>query len=502
MPVCVASANEAAALDAAAIASGIPSRALMRVAASNAATLIARRCGDWLGHGVVVYTGPGNNGGDGWAVARALAASGVAVSVREIAESRTPDAIAERARAHDLLPGADSRSREGGVVVDALLGTGSSGAPRGAIADAVREIDDRRAAGAFVVALDVPTGLGAAEQESAAVVRADITISFGTARREVLVAREWCGEVAVVDIGLSPDFPELPLLADALGVGSWLPHIRADAHKGTRRSLAVVAGGELMGGAAILAATGALRAGIGLVKVVTHRANIASVHARIPAALAGDLADPMTAIQGFADAVLIGPGLGRDASTRRLVETVLRGWRGPVIVDADALNVFDGDVRTLAELLAGRAALITPHPAELARLAGVSVRDVLDRRYDIGAEVAASLGAVVLLKGTPTVVSDPHGERMVVARGTPALATGGSGDALGGIIGTLLAQGVDPLGAATSGAWVHGVAAELTHGVRGVTLDDVLAQLPAAWRVAEQPSPLAYPVLAELPGVA
>lgn len=502
MPVRVASAEEAAALDAGAIASGIPSRALMRVAAANAASVIARRCAERLAHGVIVYTGPGNNGGDGWAVARALNAAGVSVTVHEIVESRTPDAKAEREAAATLSATHDpddGRSREGAVVIDALLGTGSAGAPRGAIAEAVRVINARRDGGALVVALDVPTGLGA--DGSADVVRADLTISFGTAKRETLIARERCGEIVVVDIGLGGDGAELPLLADVLLAHVHTPHIGADAHKGTRGSVAIVAGAERMGGAAILAATGALRAGVGLVKVVTARANIPSVHAHLPAALTGDLADPMAAIRDFADAVLIGPGLGKGPDVRALVEGVLREWQGPVVVDADALNAFDGDLQALAQLLRGRPALITPHPAELARLVRCTTKDVLARRFDIGMEVAVKLGATVLLKGTPTVVSG-FAQRMVVARGTPALATGGSGDALGGIVATLLAQSANAFDAAVAGAWVHGVAAELTHGIRGVTLDDVLAKLPDAWRMVEACVLPQYPVLAELPAVA
>jgi NAD(P)H-hydrate epimerase len=498
MPVRVASAAESSALDRAAIAGGIPSRALMRVAAANAATVIAARCADRLAHGVTVFTGPGNNGGDGWAVAGALAAAGVRVSVEEAAEARSEDAGAERAAA---LPRVERHGAPGGVVIDALLGTGSTGDPRDAIADAVHTIAARRDDGAFVVALDVPTGLDSTTGARAtSCVVADLTITFGTAKRGVLVSRATCGEVVVVDIGLPADDAALPRLVDATFVRDRVPPIAADAHKGTRKSLAIVAGARTMGGAAIDAAEGALRSGAGLVKVVTDAVNIPAVHARLPEALTAPFESAIDATCDWADAVVIGPGLGHDDGARALVRSVLERWRGPVVLDADALNVFDGDLDALAALLERRDAVITPHPAEFARLVGREVRDVLAARFDIGADLARTLDSTVLLKGTPTVVTGPDGSRCVVAAGTAALATGGSGDVLSGMIGTLVAQGIAPTDAAACAAWVHGRAAELVATVRGSLLQDVVARLADAWRLDDAPPP--YPVLLGLPSLA
>lgn len=499
MPVRVASAAESSALDRVAIGGGIPSRALMRVAASNAATVIAARCADRLAHGVTVYTGPGNNGGDGWAVASALATAGVRVSVEEVVDARSDDARAER-------DAALARVERGGapgaaVVVDALLGTGSSGEPRGAIADAVHSIAARRANGAFVIALDLPTGLDATTgARAASCVDADLTISFGTAKRGLLVTRAACGEIVVVDIGLPTDDAALPRLVDAAFVRERIPPIAPDAHKGTRKSVAIVAGARTMGGAAIDAAEGALRSGAGLVKVVTDAVNIPAVHARLPEALAAPFEGAIDAICDWADAVVIGPGLGHDAPARALVRTVLEQWRGPIVLDADALNVFDGELDALASLLAGRDAVVTPHPAEFARLVRRDVPEVLAERFDVGGTLARTLGAAVLLKGTPTVVTAHDGTRCVVAAGTAALATGGSGDVLSGMVGTLLAQGIAPADAAACAAWVHGRAAELVAGVRGSLLQDVVARLADAWRLDDAPT--RYPVLADLPALA
>ena len=198
--------------------------------------------------------------------------------------------------------------------------------------------------------------------------------------------------------------------------------------------------------------------------------------------------------------MVIGPGLGRSDDTRELVERILQDSKLPVLLDADALNVFEGEAKSLAALLAERPALITPHVAEFARLAGVNPKEVIANRFDIGVELARTLGATVLLKGSPTIVFTPDGQRFVVGRGTAALGTGGSGDVLAGIAGTLLAQTSDAVTAACCSAWIHGRAAELCEYVRGTTLEDVLYALPRAWNETE-PAPVP-PVMATLPAVA
>jgi len=504
----VVNAEESVALDAAAIASGIPSRALMRAAAFNSASLICARFPGQLRRGATVVTGPGNNGGDGWALASALDAAGVNVQVREVVPSRTPDAIAEREISVRLVTNGPMAS---GVIVDAMLGTGSTGGLRDPMLDAATEIAAARTRGAVVVSLDLPSGVDATrgvvpaptdtnnDAQLPATVVADMTVSFGSCKRGCLISRAACGEIVVVEIGLGAVAATLPSLVDAAFVRNNIPSIAPDAHKGTRRSVAIVAGSANMGGAAILAATGAMRSGVGMVQVITAPGNVAPMHTRIPEALVASLDKASATIQNWADAVLIGPGLGRDDATRELIRSVLSSWRGPVVVDAGALSAFDGDMDALSDILRGRPAVVTPHPAELGRLIGRNVKYVLDNRFDVGPDVARKLGAAVLLKGTPTVVSDTDGERLVVASGTQVLATGGSGDALGGIVATLLAQGCAPGIAAACAAWVHGRAAELTPGVRGYRLTDVLDRLPQAWTL-DVPA-MQYPVLASLPAL-
>ena len=515
----VVTSSESAARDASAIATGIPSRALMQRAGAAAAAEIALRYRDRLSGGVLVVAGPGNNGGDAWVVARALAAGGARVRVVEPVMARAPDAVAERALAVDVL-GANGAAVETGpgavvdrgeaLVVDGLLGTGAAGAPRGDIATGIAAVVMTRERGGIVVALDVPSGLDATTGVAAgAVVTADLTVTFGTVKRGHLVNRDACGVIAVVDIGLGAHAAlddGAPSLIDEPWVASQVPVIPANAHKGMRKKLAIVGGARGMAGAAMLAARSALRSGIGMVKLVVAPESLTPVQESEPYALAATWPSDAAAVQRdiaqWADAVVIGPGLGRGVESRDLLERVLSAWQGPTLLDADAITIFEKRLDDLAALLGGRPALITPHPVEFGRLTGVPASQVLDARFDIGRAAAAKLCAAVLLKGVPTVVSAPSTDPCLVsASGTAALATAGSGDVLSGIAGAMLAQLGDPFVAGAVAAWVHGRAAErvpaVGDGVRGIALEDVIHELRDAWAFDARPG--RYPVLVELP---
>jgi NAD(P)H-hydrate epimerase len=497
-------AAQAAALDQATIAAGTPGRALMQRAGAAAAAEIVRRHGALLAGGVAVHAGPGNNGGDAYVVAAALARAGVRVGLAMWGgdEPKTVDARYERARALAAGLGQAPTGAER-LVVDGVLGVGAAGAPRGWAADAIAAIARAREAGALVVALDVPSGLDATTGDTpGAAVRADLTLTFGSCKRGVLIARERAGAVAVLDIGLDPADGDVPTL-----VATPAPRpFAATAHKGSRGKVVVYGGGDGMAGAALLAGRAALRAGAGLVRLVVGAASVPVVQGALPSALAApwpaDEAILSRHVLDWADAVLIGPGLGGEARAR--CEQLLRAWRGPVVVDADALNAFAGDAGALGALLRGRPALVTPHPLECARLAGVPLEEVLAGRFDLPRALAAQLHATVLLKGTPTVIADADGT-LVVATGAPALATGGSGDVLGGVAATLLAQAPRERVAtlAAESAWVHdragALVAERRGGARGATLDEVVDALGDAW--PRHPAPPTYPVLAELPAV-
>ena len=507
-PVRVVSARESADRDRAAIDGGVPSRVLMERAGTAAANEIMRRYPEELRNGAVVFTGPGNNGGDGWVVAGRLAGEGVKVTVVEVVAAKSPDAVARKKGSIDSVTIADGAPDDVTIVVDALLGTGSEGAPRGRIADAIGTIDQMCSRGSRVIALDLPSGLDATTGSHSTCVVADMSLSFGAVKRGSLLARDCCGEIVVLDIGLddnhSPSDDQLPILIDGEWVNSRIPPIRYDAHKGSRKHLAVIGAGPGMPGAVVLVCRAALRSGIGLVRALVAPSNVSAILEASPSALISEWPtskiEISAAISKWADAIVIGPGLGSTRETRELVEKVLRDSQLPVLLDADALNVFDGDAKALGALLKGRPALITPHVAEFARLTGVSVEEVLKDRFEIGGELASTLGATVLLKGSPTIVFTPGGDRFVIARGTAALGTGGSGDLLAGIAGTLLAQTSDAVVAACCSAWVHGRAAELCEYIRGTTLEDVLYALPRAWNESE--SAFAAPVLTRIPAVA
>jgi NAD(P)H-hydrate epimerase len=288
-----------------------------------------------------------------------------------------------------------------------------------------------------------------------------------------------------------------------------IPPIAADAHKGVRGRLAIVGGASGMTGAAILAARAAMRSGIGLVRLVVPREALPVVQAAEPQALAlawpieDDDEEARAMLVSWPHVLLLGPGLGDGADARTLARDLLTGWRGPVVIDADGLNVFAGDAQALGRLCDGRPALLTPHVVEASRLLGEDSEAVSRDRYDAAARLASVTHATVVLKGVPTIITAPDGSTMVSASGTPALAAAGSGDLLAGISATLLARVAEPLVAGACAAWVHGRAAEVaTRGrsPRGVSLSKVLEGLELAWNFS--PPPPSYPALVELPVVA
>ncbi|MDB4875776.1 MAG: NAD(P)H-hydrate epimerase [Gemmatimonadetes bacterium] len=516
----VVSSSESAARDASAIAAGIPSRVLMQRAGAAAASEIALRYRDRIGGEVLILAGPGNNGGDAWVVARALETAGAHVRVIEPVPSKTPDAQAERELALQQISdrrvesarAGDSLYRGEALIIDGLLGTGATGAPRGELGRVIEQLAALSTRDAAIVALDVPSGLDATTGiAEGAVTAADLTLTFGTVKRGHLVNREVCGAIAVLDIGLGSHASlgdGAPKLVDEQWVASQVPLIPASAHKGVRKKLAIVGGAQGMVGATILAARAAIRSGIGMVKLIVDEDSLRAVQESEPYALAArwpqDDAAAARDVVEWADAVVIGPGLGRTDASRELLDRILRRWTGPILLDADALTLFEGQAEKLGQHLRGRASLVTPHPVEFARLAGKPVDDVLSGRFDIGRELAETLGASVLLKGVPTIVTSPNGKRLVSASGNQALATAGSGDVLSGIAGTMLAQIGDAFSAGAVAAWVHGRAAERIPGsnemgARGIALEDIVNELRDAWTFDERP--LRYPVLHELPNV-
>ncbi|HEX2781104.1 MAG TPA: NAD(P)H-hydrate epimerase, partial [Gemmatimonadaceae bacterium] len=284
----VTGAAESATLDAAAIAAGTPARELMRRAGAAAAKRIAFHFGALARNGVAVYAGSGNNGGDAWIVARELTRRGFTVRVRETDRPLGSDAAAAREEAKRDVRGDEPRGDEA-IVVDGLLGTGSRGAPRNAVAAAIADIEHARSRGARVVSLDVPSGLDATTGSAEGSVVADLTLCFATVKRGVLVARDCTGAIEVLDIGVQvPRSSALPRLVDGRFVRETVPALSAVAHKGIRRKFVVVGGQRGMAGAVILAGRGGFRAGIGMIRACVQRDSIPPIQAALAEASAFD----------------------------------------------------------------------------------------------------------------------------------------------------------------------------------------------------------------------
>lgn len=505
MTVRVVTAEQAIARESAAVAAGVDVWSLMLTAGQAAAAVILQRVPDVRTAGAIIYAGAGNNGGDAYVVASALAAARCPVMLVVTALPSGDEARRAHDEAMRAVAEVSSPTRPA-VVVDGLLGLGATGEVRESVAAHIRAIADWRAEGAKVVSLDLPSGVDATSGAGGTVVRADLTCTFGSIKRGLLMRRDEAGEIVCLDIGLGSDAEiadGAPQLVDEAWVRSAIPPIPAEAHKGVRRRVAIIGGGEGMAGAPMLAARGAMRSGIGMVQLLVAPTNVHVVQAALPETMAARwpvTAEDQARVLGWAHALLLGPGLGRTAMTRALVERLLVEWHGPVVLDADALNVFEGEPRTLGSLLGSRPAIVTPHPVEAGRLLRRDTANVLADRFAVGLELARSLGATVLLKGTPTIVSSPDGRVAVSASGSPTLGTAGSGDVLAGIVTTLLAQTGDPFAAATSGAWIHGRAGEHAASlgsVRGSSLEDVVASLRFVWSL-DAPELLA-PMLASLP---
>jgi NAD(P)H-hydrate epimerase len=496
----ILSATQAAAWDGVARTQfRIPSRVLMETAGRAVAQVLVREFPDARTRGILIVAGAGNNGGDGWVLARALHTAHWRVAVAAL-DPKTDDAIDNRALArtdgvHELAEGESWPTAA--VVVDALLGTGATGPARGDVLALAERIATY---GAPVLAIDGPTGLDLTSGEPHGPVNANVTVTFGGPRRGHLLAREWCGKIVVVDIGFPPHDPGLPRLVTDAGAGMRLPRLTPTMHKGDRGRVTVIGGAAGMTGAALHSARAALAAGAGLVKLVAGREAIEAARASLPdvltveSALGGELDAGTQEAVDWADALVIGPGLGREEARAAFLQAVLARRVVPTVLDADALG--------LVEPKGDRPLVLTPHLGEFRRVAGDALADeAANDRWSAAVKAAQKLKAAVLLKGVPTIVADTRGPALVIASGNPGLATGGSGDLLAGFIGAFLARGTTPAEAAALGAHALGRAAELAAAqwtARSLRPADVLATLPAVWRLWGEFKPYEPPVIAVL----
>ncbi len=502
--------DQARAWDGAARAHARPERALMESAGRAVAQLLLERYGVEAQQGTLVACGPGNNGGDGWVTARALHVLGVPVWATEVEAPHNDLAAAARTAA--ITDGVRTVPADGPwpgitLIVDALLGTGASGAPRGAIASLAQRLAELSRP---IVAVDAPTGLDLGTGVHHGSLRAVLTVTFGGARRGQLLARDEVGALVVVDIGLPCAEPDWPVLIGSDWAADRLEPFAANSYKGTRGRVVVVGGSPAMTGAARMSARAAFGAGAGLVHVVAPEESLATIRLAEPDmqtlahAFSAPLQPALVELLDRADAVIVGPGLGRTAERTGFVLEVLARARNAV-VDADALVMLKGEVPALRRLSAGHGIVCTPHVGEFRTLFSDMAEDLEVAPWEAAQRAADSSGVTVLLKGVPTIVAGGDGPLLTVAAGNPGLATGGSGDVLSGIIGALLGQGMALPDAAAVGAQALGEAAD--HAARRGTARamrpmDVVACLPDVWRawtrrrLGEIPR---APVLIELP---
>jgi NAD(P)H-hydrate epimerase len=512
------SAAEMRALDAATIAGGTPGIVLMEHAGRGAADVARRMLSAMPLHGrpprVAVIAGPGQNGGDGFVVARLLAGDGAGCRVYLVApdekihgDARTnldrwsvmggaaidvsaADALAQH---RDWLASCD-------LIIDAIFGTGLEDMVRSPYREAIEMLGtlDRP-----ILALDIASGIDSDRgRVMGAAVRAQATVTFGFSKRGhyLYPGAAHTGALHIVDIGI-PDavvrsHAPVSTLFDEARARDVTPHRSPDSHKGTFGHLLVVAGGAGRTGAALLAARAAHRSGVGLVTIAAPQAGRVALDAKVVETMTESLGDTLDAdaaarVLSLASgrALAIGPGLGTSDEARAFVMSVLRGLETAAVADADALTAL---AHHLDELKTLRAPLIlTPHPGEMARLLGTTSTTVQSDRVVVAAQFARAHNLVLVLKGACTVVADPRGATTLHTAGNAGMATGGSGDVLTGIIGALLAQRLAPADAARLGVYIHGTAGDAARERVGETAligSDIVDALPAAWRAIERTS--------------
>ena len=487
---------------------GIPGRDLMEQAGRGCAEHIKAVYGTGDNRRVVILAGKGNNGGDGYVIARYLQEMGWQVLVIVLAErdTITGDALTNLVRLPDTLlsfcPGrgeiakrhlADLQSAD--LLIDALLGTGLAKDLRGSYREAVELLNKLSAP---VVAVDIPSGIhGTTGRIMGHAVKADLTVTFAFAKLGHMLypAADYVGELRIVDIGI----PE-KLMQQATGylylTTASMSHLvtRRDrqAHKGNYGHCLIIAGSTGKTGAAALAANSAVRTGSGLVTLAVPASlnHILEIKTTEPMTvplpddgsgrLAAESIPVIAALLEGKAAVAIGPGLDRSPACTAIVQQLIRTVTQPLLLDADALNALSEDTGVL-EQKASDNIILTPHPGEMSRLLGSPLPDMAAVRISVAQEFARTRGVYVILKGARTVIAAPDGRVAINGSGNPGMASGGMGDTLTGIIVSLLGQGYDAWDACCLGVFLHGLAGDLVaeqQGEAGLTATDLQQQIP------------------------
>ena len=462
----------------------------------NAGRSVADQIGGRFGaeSSVVVYSGPGRNGGDGMVVARHLACRGFKVMLRLVGTSRTiTDSIVHQnwlalksmtasAKVEECVDSSLLSKTDSDVLVDAILGTGVKGKLRQPILRAVQVINESRG---YKVAVDVPTGIDSDTGDVLGdAVRANLTITFHATKPGLRNASDFCGEVSVVDIGIPPEASTYAGPGDVQAVSIRRPAL---SHKGQYGRLLVIGGSETFVGAPALVALAAYRTGTDLVFVAAPEKTANAISSMSPSLISVKLPGNSLTLTHLpllrehiekATAITIGPGLGRSTKTLSTIRRILNHvgqLKKPLLVDADAFEA----IGVIRKRIFHDSTVLTPHAGEFKEIAGKAPSAELRTRSNEVKALAEETGGVILLKGNIDVIS--NGERVKLNRtGNPGMTVGGTGDVLSGIISGLLAQGVGAFRAAVAGAFISGAAGDLAEEELGyhLTPTDLLEHIP------------------------
>ncbi len=453
-----------------------------------------------------IFCGTGQNGGDGFAIARHLENRGVVPAVFIVGDrtacsgdARTNLTTCERLgipiydiREEATVDDALAHAAGADVILDAMLGTGLNRAPVGIHAEVIRGIAELRIP---VIAVDVPSGMSASSHEPfEPFLHAEVTVTFAAPKicHVFDPAASSCGEIIVADISI-PDVAVQDegvwlALTTPRDIQPFLAARLAATHKGTYGHVAIVAGSPGKSGAAVLCARGAIRSGAGLVTVITSPEVAPLINAGSIESMTFPLSLEMGSIEAIAnftrgkEAVVVGPGMRDEEDSYAFVRALVGRLETPLVIDASALNAFAAEP---ALLHGGKPRILTPHPGELARLSGGAASSINADRVGAAREAAQTTQCVVVLKGHQTLIAGPDGRVNVNPTGNPGMASGGMGDVLGGMIASFLARGLDPFDAACAGVYVHGYAGDLLKeemGDTGLAAADLADRIPTAIR--------------------
>ncbi len=456
----------------------------------------------------LIICGKGNNGGDGFVVARHLQNRGAEVKIALLGSvsDLQGDALLNyriiKKAGHDIRPITNVnrltnvyRTFMPNVIIDAIFGTGFQGTPKGMYK---RAIEFMNTADAFILSIDIPSGIdGDDGQLHKTCVIADATATMCLPKRGnyLYPGRAFCGDLYTIDIGvpyelINKDYPQVTDYDDIL---SFIPYRPPDGNKGTFGQVLVIAGARGFSGAAAMAAQATLKVGAGLVRLAAPRGIIDALEAKLlevvkipleqtaaetisPAAL-----KTLRPILKTSEAIVIGPGITTHPETAQFVSDILPKTSAPLIIDADAINIIAQDRSLLKKIKV--PFILTPHPGELARLIDMTPRAINRQRVDLAMEYAKKFGCVMVLKGAPTVIADPAGKTFVNPTGNSGLASAGSGDVLVGMIAGFLGQAQSPINAAVTAVFLHGLCADLAmkeSNEYSVTASDLIDMTPGA----------------------